>query len=305
MIVKTNFENCIICLQNPVEGLEHIIPECIGGRLKSNLLCKKCNNKLGYQFVGEIKNDPTFRLAVEALKGKLPGLSSQFLEKATYTGFSVDGTSVRLTKRGKQLQILRHENKEKGVLELDNVNAENYLIKRLQRASRPEDEIKKIIRSFRDLDNLEPLIIPTGEKLQKIPIDKIQSELKTEFVEAGFWVIMAYEFLSLVIGKEIYHSYFDQVRDFILSGKLTPSIAVGSYQGSKIYEPNHILGIAPEGDRIIVYIKLFGWIYQRVTFFKVSGNIIDLVYHEDLKNRKSLIALSRADAKKGVWLEAK
>jgi len=68
MVVLTKFDKCIICLENTIEGLEHILPECIGGRLQSNLLCKSCNNKFGSEIVSKIKIDPTFRLAMKPWK---------------------------------------------------------------------------------------------------------------------------------------------------------------------------------------------------------------------------------------------
>jgi hypothetical protein len=292
-------------LENPVEGLEHIIPECIGGKLQSNILCKSCNNKLGSEVISKIKIDPTFRLAVESLKTQLPKLSNQFLEKATYIGYSPDGSTVKLTKKGKQLIILRHNNKLRGVLELDTEYTGNFLRKHLQRALLPEDEISKIIESFKDLDNLEPLIIPTGEKLQKNLINKIQPELKTEFVDPRFWVIMAYEYLSLMIGNNIYQPYFGQFREYILTGKNKPALEIGFFQGSKDYRTHHFLGVEPKEDCINVYIQLFGFIYQRITFLKITGNVKDIVYFEDLEKNISMIAFNREDAKNGVWHEFK
>ena len=50
--------NCYLCKQvfsKENESLEHIIPNSIGGRLKSKkLLCKKCNSKLGTEYDSEV-----------------------------------------------------------------------------------------------------------------------------------------------------------------------------------------------------------------------------------------------------------
>ena len=50
--METNF--CIFCnqeLDSNNKSTEHIIPKCMGGKLKSNLIiCKRCNNKFGTEF---------------------------------------------------------------------------------------------------------------------------------------------------------------------------------------------------------------------------------------------------------------
>ena len=50
--------NCYLCKQvfsKENESVEHIIPNSIGGRLKSKkLLCKKCNSKLGTEYDSEV-----------------------------------------------------------------------------------------------------------------------------------------------------------------------------------------------------------------------------------------------------------
>ena len=303
MLIPTRFDKCIICLENTIEGLEHILPECIGGRLQSNLLCKSCNNKFGSEIISKIKIDPTFRLAIEALESKLPNISKAYLEKAVYVGSSTDGSSIRLTRQRERLKVIPYDDISRGILELDNEDAEKYLIKHLKRASVPEGSIRNLINSFNDLENFEQLLIPTGIKLQKIPIGKIYPELLNEHVDPRFWVIMAYEFLSLVIGKAIYNSFFEKIRDYMITGKNIPGIEIGSFQGSKEYETNHVLGVVPKEDRIIMYIKLFGWIYQRVSFLNITGKIMDIVYFEDLSKNQSLIALNREDAKNGIWYE--
>lgn len=303
MEVPTKFDKCIICLEKPADVLEHIIPECIGGRLKVRLLCESCNNIFGSNTVSKVKKDPEFILAIEYLKYELVDLANDFLEKVGYVGYSPNGSTVKLTKQGHKLKVLSKMKDD--ILEIDTEETSSFLFSKLNRANISKKEIEKLKKIFDEIENLKPLKIPTGEVLQKVPIERVVLDLSGASVDNKFWVIMAYEFLSLVIGREIYHAYFDQVRDFILTGNVTQNIAIGSFQGSKTYETNHVLGIEPKDDRLIVYVRLFGWIFQRVTFFKVSGEIMDIVFYEDLKNQKSLIAINRDNAKRGVWLEVK
>lgn len=72
--MKVEFDKCIYCLNKPADSWEHVIPQCIGGRLKARLLCSECNHVLGSKLVNKVKNDPSIRLAVRKLKGQIPQL---------------------------------------------------------------------------------------------------------------------------------------------------------------------------------------------------------------------------------------
>ena len=52
---------CIVCLANSDLTVEHLIPEALGGRLTSRLLCRACNSRIGHQAEGQAKADPTIR----------------------------------------------------------------------------------------------------------------------------------------------------------------------------------------------------------------------------------------------------
>jgi len=45
---------CYFCSKNEADSVEHIIPNALGGKIKGKILCKDCNNKLGYELDSEL-----------------------------------------------------------------------------------------------------------------------------------------------------------------------------------------------------------------------------------------------------------
>ena len=71
---------CILCLEEKRLTLEHLIPEALGGKLTSRLLCKECNSSLGHRIEGKAKADPTIRLLAKGLRADIPALASNLEE---------------------------------------------------------------------------------------------------------------------------------------------------------------------------------------------------------------------------------
>lgn len=75
-----NAEKCIICgLPIEEKSVEHIIPEAIGGRIKINSVCEKCNKGLGEKIDCKLTEALLFQwirkvLRIENRDGKIPTL---------------------------------------------------------------------------------------------------------------------------------------------------------------------------------------------------------------------------------------
>ena len=63
-------DTCILCLSKKPEKKKNIIPDVIGGRLKSCILCNDCNSIMGYKLEKTFKTDPMIRIAIENLRDK-------------------------------------------------------------------------------------------------------------------------------------------------------------------------------------------------------------------------------------------
>jgi hypothetical protein len=80
-VLVPHFEDrCVSCLRSPPfeggQGLtkEHVIPRALGGILHCEFLCQKCNKEYGHTFERKTRRDPAIRVAVHALRKKLPQL---------------------------------------------------------------------------------------------------------------------------------------------------------------------------------------------------------------------------------------
>jgi hypothetical protein len=73
MRVAWGLNRCILCLDSTHRlTYEHIIPECIGGRLESDFLCSSCNADLGTRIDSVMPMDPSIVLAAQNLQNSIP-----------------------------------------------------------------------------------------------------------------------------------------------------------------------------------------------------------------------------------------
>ena len=114
--------------------------------------------------------------------------------------------------------------------------------------------------------------------------------------------MIAYEFLSLLIGPLIYNDKFNFIRDSIKDGGKSSKLII-EYLTSRHYSSYH--KIYPEllETEIVINLILFRWLVYKIHLkgFKLSST--DFVYLEDLRNKRTLIAESVSEAKQGIYCE--
>lgn len=80
MLIPRFEERCISCLRAPPfedgQGFtcEHVIPRALGGILRCEFLCGKCNAEYGHTFERKTRRDPAIRRAIWGLRNELPHL---------------------------------------------------------------------------------------------------------------------------------------------------------------------------------------------------------------------------------------
>ena len=85
MFIPVEFDRCIVCLKTPPGDPEHILPQCIGGRLNARLLCDKCNNhRFGSILVAPFCNEASVQQIIEALRRDVPKLYKQTFKPPTF-----------------------------------------------------------------------------------------------------------------------------------------------------------------------------------------------------------------------------
>ena len=82
---------CILCGSGEDITTEHVIPDCLAGKLVADFLCKDCNSRFGHGAERDVKNDPKIRLSIERLAVEQPSLADKLQKQLPYIGYSEQG----------------------------------------------------------------------------------------------------------------------------------------------------------------------------------------------------------------------
>jgi len=299
MRVEFEFEKCILCLERPADSWEHVIPRSLGGRLEARLLCTACNNTFGSQFVSALRSDPSIRMALENLKDELPDLYHSAQDGLPFVGKAVDGSIVRLSCKGSKWRTLTGPG-ARGSRVQDTRDARRALERILSKQGLSDQEVSRRVELFDSLDEDVPLDLPGGQTFVKRDIPPLTPELEAQFVSKRVPALIAYEFLALLIGDLIYQDTFNEIRQYIRAGVCSDRYEVQRRSSGK-YAPIHAIGLQPDEAHFTVFVRFFRWLVFAVKFYGFTYLGLDAVYFEDLKQRRSLIAISRSDAQDGKW----
>lgn len=301
---KLFFPECILCgdklsLTTPSE---HIIPDYLGGRIKAIILCDKCNHGVGASLYSQFKFDHFIRQSGLILKDVIPDIHKNIELSQGYVSKSPTGTVISGIRR-KNGVVLSSGIQADNSFVLPTKNTAPYLHTQLNGVS-PVGDIKNII-----YDTPNKTLNVLSEKLSFVrwDIETVTPDFsKNKPIEERVAVLMAYEYLSLIVGKNIYSEAFKEVRSLI-NGEISNSKLIEVEQlTSKVPQPFHRLYPEYLEDRIIINIWLFEYAVYKVTFRRISlkqtdGN--EIPYLEDLENKKSFVAKSVAEAKNKHWYE--
>ena len=285
----------------PPGDKEHIIPQCVGGRLSAHILCRECNSTLGAKLVSPIKQEPAIQSAVRALSGKLPAaLVRDYRKQLTFVGRGRDGSVIRAKPHKGGVKILQGPGSH-GSYIIDSGQAMKHIEETLGKIGLAPDIIAEYQRKYTELPVGESLTLPTKKIMVKQPGPPLQVEISGTILDNRLSALIAYEFLALCIGDAIYHQNFDAVRSYILTGKPELAVSVVQYRAESGPDPIHVIRIDKETADTVVEIRFFRWIVSRVTFGALGYGGPDIVYMEDLESRETRMASSWDDAKNGKW----
>lgn len=302
MKITYNFTKCIICLKNPPGDQEHIIPQSIGGRLKAHVLCTECNKRFGSELIGNLKSVPEIRLAMEHLKDELPSLYWRFLDKAKFVGDAEDGTKIYASNRKPKKKVLPAKGRNGSII-LDTKEAKKALETDLERQDFPEEVIAKYKEEFEQLEEEVPLVLPNKNIFIKKHIPVLRPNLETVKMDDRLPTLIAFEFLALLVGKEVLKSSFSPIRSYIDNGKTTEKVKVEHFCGGNEYDTFHAILVTPIENAMRIDIRLFRWITIAVTFYGFDYRGVDSIYLEDMKTSASFFAPTHKDALNGKWIK--
>lgn len=300
MRIEFPFERCILCLERPADSWEHLLPQCIGGRLQLKFLCTECNNTLGSKLVSALRSDPGVKVSVKALRDTLPVLYQAFQEGQVYHAEMNDGSILSATYRKGKLRVIPGPGKNGAVIK-SSPDTRKDIERTLKKRGYISDQIHEILADFDRLQDNSPLELPDGRVVIKKAIPPLNLDLKGNWIDDRLAGLIAYEFATTIVAEKIYNHRLDPVRRYILGGDPTPLLKVQRFVGRQA-EPAHAICVLPQEDSLIVDIRLFRALIFKVTFEKVVFRAQTPVYFEDLKGKRSMVASSLEDAQKSRWM---
>ena len=283
---------CIVCLATTDLTAEHLIPQALGGRLTSRLLCRACNSRIGHQAEGRAKFDPTIRLLVAKLAPAIPKLAGQLAEGQRYVSTGPGGASPGYVKGGKF--SVSETKLDDGSLIQPTLQAANTLQQMLVRDNHTKSDIARALQLFADAPENTRVEIARTIEVIKWRIDGIQPALTGPLLNPLVPIKSAYEFLALHLNTAICADApgFRAIRAALSGSPADPvHITVDRLQAPEA-KPFH--GLLFEGNHpyAMVQVRYFGQLAFRVHFRTLSIDGPRFAYTHDLATNDEQVATS-------------
>jgi hypothetical protein len=254
------FTKCTICLSEEKLTFEHIIPESLGGFLEVDLQCAKCNNDtLGSKLIPKAKKIYPVRLAIRALRKKLPDLYKSIEEGQEYTAKSSDESiSTAFFKKG---EIVSKASKDdKGMVTVDKKDTEKNLRGILKKEGFSEADITNKLEEMKIHKIDEPLKLSNTLTIIKRKFIELFPKADDVDMDNRIVVLIAYNYLCITLGDPIFDTIFDSVRNFILKGVESQDVIVEQFPYNGPYQTYHKLYRENFDNFTKINIVLFGTI---------------------------------------------
>ena len=271
---------CIICGSGEHITKEHLIPECLGGKLTAKFLCKDCNSKLGHGAERSVRKDPQIRGLIEHLASEKPDMSDSLLKGLEYVGHSEQGEVRGYLQKGNF--VVKEKQLDDGSLIVPPGKSLDHLKRMAEREGRGPLFCIDV-----DIDNLssgESIEVAPGIEITNWIVDSVKPDLNGPEIAPVVPAKIAFEFLALHCGDDIYENspQLKSIRRQILKGDLSE----GNVHVERLMAQNNLLfhGLAFEGNSpgAQVQIRFFGQLAFRVQFRHLAINCPRLGYTHDL-----------------------
>ena len=92
-------------------------------------------------------------------------------------------------------------------------------------------------------------------------------------ISDAFPSLIAFHFLALAMGEQVYDERLDELREAIRDGRSWSDwhIAESGIDRELGYQPWHLVGLAQCEPHVVVRVQLFGWSVWRVHFPKIAS----------------------------------
>jgi hypothetical protein len=283
-------DKCILCHKRDALTVEHIIPECLGGKLTSQFLCWGCNSNLGHALEAEARSDPSVRLAVHNLQSGIPELAKKLTENQNCLACGPGGKAPGRLRKG-EFKVKSRTAPDGSLIQ-------------------PTHEARKSIRAILTKSGVEPALVdaavdtfdqaPENKRVQvwhglevvkwgveRVELDLSGSQVMTPLVPFK----IAFEFLACHLGASVYDAdpqLLDLRQALRSTTDVNPSFRVERLAASR-YELFH--GVCFEGNapHARLQVRLFGWLAFRVHFLRLAVECDRYAYTHYLSTGKEYL----------------
>ncbi|MES2824372.1 MAG: HNH endonuclease [Pseudomonadota bacterium] len=240
-------DTCLICHKHKELNLEHIIPQCLGGRLKKRLYCVDCNSKLGHEIDIELAKN-FGRYATLLNVGREGGENQPFIMIDENDGTTLTFDGKKFSRAAPDIKI----NKD------DDGNLE-----RVEVTARSTQELNKIFTSIAKKYNLDLNLVVFDQQHNPPPTSVHEFYLDTESIHKAVAKI-AYGFACWKLPKEIIlSSSFLKIKNFLkndIDEKLVSSNFTHTGFMTDNLRPLHKIHLSfNRHEKLVIgYVALFG-----------------------------------------------
>jgi hypothetical protein len=299
MKIDFEFEACAICRRRPADSWEHVIPEWLGGRLQCNFLCAPCNASLGSRLIAQLKDDPQIRIALDNLQREIPTLYETAVRGTHRVARGPDEQPIMI-KLGKKGAKVSARKAPDGSLLIDTREASGHLSRMLERNGLDAQRVDEFLGAFEAAAEDEVVDSGAGVAAVKRPLKPSEPDLSRPLCDDRVPGVIAFGYLCLAFGNAIMSDHFNGLRVWLQGGDFPEAVTVSRFF-TGTYEPHHFIAMRAFEEEVAVQIHLFGGLVYQVNIGRLGYRGDCPVYLEDLKNRKSLLALTEAEAAEGRY----
>ncbi|MBA3723954.1 MAG: hypothetical protein H0W89_03595 [Candidatus Levybacteria bacterium] len=220
-----------------------------------------------------------------------------------YNTVSPIGTKLKAKRTRAGIQILYRRNHNEIILPTN--HAVRYIESKLIKESgKKPAEAKVIAQQILETPNKEIKKFNEGFSIVRWDGEQFALDFSSnKLCDERAYILIAFEYLGLILGRSIYNEGFQHIRSGILKDDRPELVNVQLFT-SKKPQPFHLIYPEFEEDRIRINIHLFEYAIAQVEFLKIRVNSqYSPCYLEDLVNRTSLGSYTVEDAKSNIWRE--
>lgn len=287
MRVDWTGNKCLLCLREEPLTDEHIVPEALGGKLISKLLCQGCNSTLGASIEAKARSDPSVRIAVERLREQIPDLARRLMENQNFLA-NGPGPKTSGFIRGEEFRI-KSQKHEDGSLLQPTDEARKSVDKILKKRGFEDSQILKSLRTFDEAPENQAVAVAPGLDIINWVTESIGLDLRnSKLMSTHIPLKIAFEFLACHLGTAVYDEapQMNNIRQALKEGHENDACFRVERLNANDYKPFH--GICFEGNHphARVLIRLFGWLAFQVHFMKLSVGGPRFIYTHTLNDGK-------------------